>query len=150
MGDAATDSFRTFQCRTCLGEALICRKCDRGNCYCSPNCARKARILQLRSATRRYQTTGRGAENHRQRQRQYRKSTRDRENSPRVTHHSSLRAPATSHSPHDTQELSVKRCCVCGTISNGVTRLGRLRSIEGKRYGYKQRSRRRNNSPPPC
>jgi hypothetical protein len=64
----------------------LCRRCDRGQRYCSPRCREKALRLQRREANRRYQQSPEGREDHRDRQREYRKRQRAR-----VTDKSSLR-----------------------------------------------------------
>jgi hypothetical protein len=145
----AVDSFRSFRCGTCLQEALICSRCDRGNRYCSPACSKEARRKQCRAARHRYQSSQRGAEKHRQHQRAYEKRRLQKDSQKSLMDHSSLRAPTSSHSLDVTQEPT-KRCCMCSAISNGVTRIGWLRSVQGERNGYKQGPHRRNNSPPPC
>ena len=67
----------------------LCRRCDRGQQYCSPRCREKSRRLQRREANRRYeQSLGpEGRLDHRQRQREYRQRLKAR-----VTDQSSLRA----------------------------------------------------------
>jgi len=63
----------------------LCRRCDRGQQYCSPRCREKSRRLQRREANRRHQQTPWGREDHRDRQREYRERQRAR-----VTDQSSL------------------------------------------------------------
>ena len=63
----------------------LCRRCDRGQQYCSPRCREKSRRLQRREANRRHQRTPWGREDHRDRQREYRERRRAR-----VTDQSSL------------------------------------------------------------
>ena len=65
----------------------LCRRCDRGQRYCSPRCREKALRLQRREANRRHQQSPEGRLDHRDRQREYRKRQRAR-----VTDKSSLRA----------------------------------------------------------
>ena len=64
----------------------LCRRCDRGQRYCSPRCREKALRLQRREANRRHQQSPEGRADHRDRQREYRKRLRAR-----VTDKSSLR-----------------------------------------------------------
>ena len=54
----------------------LCRRCDRGQRYCSPRCREKALRLQRREANRRHQQSPEGREDHRDRQREYRKRQR--------------------------------------------------------------------------
>ena len=63
----------------------LCRRCDRGQQYCSPRCREKSRRLQRREANRRHQRTPWGRDDHRDRQREYRERQRAR-----VTDQSSL------------------------------------------------------------
>lgn len=150
MRDAASDSFRTFLCGHCLQEVSICRKCDRGHRYCCLTCRNDARREQCRAARRRYQSSEAGAEKHRQSQRKYAKEIGEKKSAERLTDHSSLIAPDPSESPRINKKPYVNHCCICGRKGNGITRLGFIRTIEGERCGYKQRSDRRNNSPVLC
>lgn len=79
----ATDAHRVYMCEWCGGETLICRRCDRGNSYCSTECSSSARRYCLRRIRSDHQRTIRGAEFHRARQRAYR-----RRQKARVTDHS--------------------------------------------------------------
>ena len=58
---------------------VICRKCDRGNVYCGPECSERARVQRRREAARRYQATARGRAKHRERQRRFRRRQRERQ-----------------------------------------------------------------------
>jgi hypothetical protein len=62
-------------CRTggCGQVFWICRHCDRGQHYCSMLCRQQARRQQRRLANRRYQQTPYGRDDHRDRQREYRR-----------------------------------------------------------------------------
>ncbi len=57
---ASVESQRLFRCDDCDRSASICRSCDRGQRYCSRDCARQARLKAHREANRRYQATARG------------------------------------------------------------------------------------------
>src|SRR6266446_10901678 len=59
----------------------ICRHCDRGQHYCSQLCRQQTRRQQHRLANRRHQQSPEGRQDHRDRQRAYRR----RHSSPRVT-----------------------------------------------------------------
>jgi hypothetical protein len=67
---AASDSYRLFSCALpeCHSQARLCRKCDRGNWYCSRDCSATARRRCLRRAGAKYQRTRRGREKHKVRQ----------------------------------------------------------------------------------
>lgn len=67
-----TTPFRLFLCLSCRVQVVICRRCDRGQSYCSANCALEARRCKQREARRRYQTSDRGRQMHVQRSRRYR------------------------------------------------------------------------------
>jgi len=66
------DSFRMFLCARCRSQALVCRRCDRGQIYCTPSCAHDARCDHQREARRRHQATPRGRAMHAERNRRYR------------------------------------------------------------------------------
>ena len=51
----------------------VCRRCDRGQRYCSERCRGKARREQRRAANRRHQRSEEGRLDHRDRQRAYRR-----------------------------------------------------------------------------
>jgi hypothetical protein len=60
-------------CLRCHVMFYICRRCDRGQRYCSPPCRVSALREQRRQANRRHQQTVAGRQDHRDRQRSYRK-----------------------------------------------------------------------------
>jgi hypothetical protein len=66
--------FRMRFCRAagCGSLFWVCRRCDRGQCYCSAACRQQARHKQRHAANGRYQKTERGRFSHRLRQRAYR------------------------------------------------------------------------------
>jgi hypothetical protein len=66
------ESARFFLCGLCRTQAFICRCCDRGQVYCSGDCAQEARRENQRRAGRRYQTSSRGRAAHALRARRYR------------------------------------------------------------------------------
>jgi hypothetical protein len=51
---------RMFLCARCRAQVFICRRCDRGQRYCTVQCARISRRENQREAGRRYQRTRRG------------------------------------------------------------------------------------------
>jgi len=65
-------SHRLFLCGCCLAQVQVCRSCDRGQRYCSPQCAAQARRQRQREAGQRYQRTERGRQRHAARQHAYR------------------------------------------------------------------------------
>lgn len=78
---------RLLMCARCRAQVFICRRCDRGNRYCTADCARAARRESLSAAGHRYQRSCRGRMAHAARARRYRARSKF------VTHHSSP-APA--------------------------------------------------------
>jgi hypothetical protein len=69
-------SCRMFLCARCRSQVLICRRCDRGQIYCTETCAQDARRDNQRQARRRYQATPRGRAMHAARNRCYRARSR--------------------------------------------------------------------------
>ena len=82
------DSFRFVVCdrADCRHVFFLCRRCDRGDRYCSRACAHRARHATLRAANRRYQQSRQGRRQHAARQARYRGGGAAREN---VTHQTS-------------------------------------------------------------
>ena len=62
---------RIFTCGACGTCTRICRRCDRGQRYCSPSCSRQARRHSVREAGRRYRRTFAGRLGNARRQRAY-------------------------------------------------------------------------------
>jgi hypothetical protein len=80
--------FRQLFCRAaaCGLMFFVCRRCYRGQTYCSDPCRHTTRRQQRRKANRRYQQDAEVRLDHRDRQREYRKRRCER----RVTDQSSL------------------------------------------------------------
>jgi hypothetical protein len=70
--------FRQLFCRAadCRVMFFICRPCYRGQAYCSLECRRKTRQQQRRKANRRYEQDPEVRQDHRDRQREYRRRRR--------------------------------------------------------------------------
>jgi hypothetical protein len=81
------ETLRRFLCAQCRVAVLLCTACDRGQRYCSVQCARSARRQSQRESDRRYQSSQRGHLNHAERSRRYRQRCRS------VTEHSSVVPP---------------------------------------------------------
>ena len=64
---------RLFLCARCRRQVIICRRCDRGQRYCSVSCGEISRKIQLKLAGARYQQSSEGRLDHADRQRAYRK-----------------------------------------------------------------------------
>jgi hypothetical protein len=71
--DTAEVLLRPRRCSRCQAIFYICCHCDRGQRYCSPFCRTAALREQRRQANRRHQQSPAGREDHRDRQRAYRK-----------------------------------------------------------------------------
>jgi len=65
-------SHRLYNCARCAALVRICRRCDRGNRYCTAGCAGLRRGESLRRAGRRYQRSRPGACRHAARQARWR------------------------------------------------------------------------------
>lgn len=65
-------SARLFLCARCAAQVVLCRRCDRGNRYCSRACGRQARVDSRRRSAQRYQRSPRGRRAHAQRTRRWR------------------------------------------------------------------------------
>lgn len=85
---ASEVAFRQLFCRAaaCGVMFFICRRCYRGQAYCSTQCRHKTRQQQRRKANRRYQQDPEVGQDHCDRQREYRKRLCES----RVTDQSSL------------------------------------------------------------
>jgi hypothetical protein len=86
---------RLYQCILCHKQVTICSKCDRGNIYCAPICAARARMKSLKLAGFRYQTTLNGKRHHAARQACYRMRLRKivtHRGSPLTPQHASIKS----------------------------------------------------------
>jgi hypothetical protein len=123
-----------FLCARCRAQVVICRKCDRGQIYCTRTCSKQARCASLRAAGRRYQASRRGRFTHAARARRYRVRQKI------VTHQGSaaslagdlLPAEAAPHavaveSGASRTDPSQLRCHVCNTRCAQAVRLGFVR-----------------------
>jgi hypothetical protein len=83
------DSFRFVVCdrADCRQVFFLCRRCDRGDRYCSRVCAHRARHATLRAAGRRYQQGRHGRAQHAARQARYRGRQAAREQVTQQTSH---------------------------------------------------------------
>lgn len=127
------DSFRMFLCARCRSQALVCRRCDRGQIYCTPSCAHDARCDHQREARRRHQATPRGRAMHAERNRRYRARasrvtdqgpTHEPETGPRR----GLQVSAAPSDPSSSGCSSAHRCChLCERPASSFVRLAALR-----------------------
>ncbi len=144
--DACRDkvSCRIFLCVCCRRQVLVCRRCDRGQIYCTGTCAQKARREKQRNARRRYQATPRGRAMHAERNRRYRVRAR------RVTDHGLVTEQETGllrrfEGSEALREPSAERispvhshCHYCGRSASSSLRLSALR--RKRRLGGKRQS----------
>jgi hypothetical protein len=89
----------------CRAMFFVCKSCDRGQRYCSPQCRQLGRLQQRREANSRYQRTERGRVAHLRRQRIY----RQKRFTPSVTDQGSLYVAQTSSRVHPIPS----RCAIC-------------------------------------
>ena len=77
-GDSAPAevSGRLLLCKLCRAMVLVGSCCDRGQVYCTGDCAKKARRRSMCEAGRRYQASKKGRLAHAERQRRYRERKR--------------------------------------------------------------------------
>jgi len=71
-GPCAEESGRLLACRGCGCEVIVCRRCDRGQVYCTGDCSARARRRTLCCAGRRWQQSRRGRRMHAARMVRYR------------------------------------------------------------------------------
>lgn len=127
------DDCRLFNCQQCGRQRRICRRCDRGQRYCSTSCRQQARRRCVAQANARYQHSARGARVHAARQARWRARQKEK-----VTHHR-LARPAMAEKVHAVEFLvcrdedradrthSRPRCDFCQRTLGVFTRLGALR-----------------------
>lgn len=126
---------RMFLCARCRAQVFICRRCDRGQRYCTVQCARISRRENQREAGRRYQRTRRGRFAHAARARRHRVRQQI------VTHQGSPARPANvvlQAPPNDvavapvnvaaqTATSGVLHCRRCGGLLSPFVRTGFVR-----------------------
>jgi hypothetical protein len=78
-------SSRLYQCCRCHAQVIVCRRCDRGQRYCTDGCSQAARKESIKRAGGKYQATRPGRINNAARQQRYRERQQQK-----VTHHRSL------------------------------------------------------------
>lgn len=142
---ASNSTARLFLCTHCRQQVIICRRCDRGQIYCGPNCALEVRRRNQREARRRYQATDRGRRMHADRSRTHRARGR------RVTDQgpTSSRQPETPRAaamaaqrPATIAAKQVIACCRCGNSVSDRVRLSPIRRPRRSPIGQPTRRRR--------
>ena len=124
----AIESQRLFYCSRCRCLVSVCLSCDRGQRYCSAQCAESSRREKLREAAARYRKTQKGKESARARQQRF----RDRRSS--VTHQGpefaqiggdgepKRQLPAAPVGIEGKAPIAYNQCRVCSSIGNGFFR----------------------------
>jgi hypothetical protein len=109
--DESVEELRPRHCVNpdCNAVFSVCRRCDRGQRYCSDSCRKRMRRQQVLAAGRRYQASPAGKEAHRHRQCAY----RQRQSEAPVTHQGP--APITISRPVSGRSLT--QCAVCARSS---------------------------------
>jgi len=120
---------RRFLCACCRTAVILCSHCDRGNRYCSTECATGVRTRCVQAAGERYQTSLRGRHAHAARQRRYREREANK-----VTHQGSpsVALPALLHPDATPQQSDAPpepgRCHFCHCNCGLFVRIGFLRA----------------------
>ena len=65
-------SARFFLCALCRKQVVVCRRCDRGQIYCTETCSRQRRSERQHEAKTRYAKSRAGRHNNAERQRRFR------------------------------------------------------------------------------
>lgn len=146
------DSFRMFLCARCRSQVLVCRRCDRGQIYCTPSCADDARRDHQREARRRHQATPRGRAMHAERNRRYRAraspvTDQGPVHEPETGPWRGLQGSAAPRDPSSSRSPSApRRCHLCGRPAASFIRLSALRPMRLR--GKKRRIMRGGPCPP--
>lgn len=100
-------SARFYLCARCRSQAFICRRCDRGQIYCTDHCATASRSQSQREACQRYNKTRRARTLNAERQRRYR-LRQSTQTSERVTDQGSRIGPAPALSSASTEQRAAQ------------------------------------------
>ena len=124
---------RLFCCISCHTQTVICSYCDRGQLYCSKQCANTARRASCRAAENRYQKNLRGKLKHALRQRRYRARLKKKvtdQGSRSLASNVLLDPVKTKAAEHSYCSL---KCCFCKRSVSAWVRQGFLRHCVSKR-----------------
>jgi len=143
-----SETARFFLCARCRTQALICRCCDRGQIYCSGDCAREARREFQRQAAQRYQASPRGRAAHALRARRFRARQRSVTHQGPATpqHDPTPVKPATQSEPSSARGVPMRpgfTCSRCRRRCSRFVRQGFLRPHRAYRVGARYPVRRR-------
>jgi len=81
-------SARIYHCHLCHSQVIICRRCDRGQRYCTKRCSQQAREVTRKRAIKKYQSSRQGRFKNAARQSRFRQRKKQK-----VTHHCSIQIP---------------------------------------------------------
>jgi hypothetical protein len=130
---ASNSSARLFLCNRCRLQVIICRRCDRGQVYCGPDCALGVRLRNQRDARRRYQATDRGRRMHADRSRRYRaRGSRVTDQGPTLSPQPET-APAAAVAAQPSVMIAARRVTACDRCGNPVSDRVRLSPIRRPR-----------------
>ena len=126
-------SARFFLCALCRKQVLVCRRCDRGQLYCSSVCSEQRRAQRQREARARYASTRAGRRNNAERQRRYRACLREQcpPDSEKVTDQGSVPSgptdkvvvdPSGASPAHNRYQPTNMRCHYCGQCCDPLLR----------------------------
>lgn len=126
---------RMFLCARCRAQVFICRRCDRGQRYCTAQCARISRRENQREASRRYQLSRRGRFAHAARARRHRARHKivTHQGSPGGSANGVLQAPpndvaaAPANVVAQTATSGALHCSRCGGLLTPFVRTGFVR-----------------------
>jgi hypothetical protein len=125
------DDTRVFRCARCHEMVRICRRCDRGNRYCSRECSRLGRQGSLREARRRYARSHRGRARHAARQVRYR--ARRSNADPTSTPYRGFTSRSATWAVQKVPALTSSVCLSCGRLCSDFVRLDFLTMIRHRR-----------------
>ena len=125
-----SDDCRGFICQWCQEATTICRKCDRGNQYCSDECTTTGRRASKLHATLKYQETRDGRLHHAARQHRYRERQRQKvtRQGSRPQSRPGRRKNVSREALAAAMEAALRQvdatCCHCGGIFHDGVRRG--------------------------
>lgn len=128
---------RLYHCCRCNAQVIICRRCDRGQRYCTNGCSQNARAASLKRAGKKYQESRPGRVNNAARQQRFRQCQKEK-----VTHHRSLqillrdvlqnKADGTKKTTIPIQARTTLHCHHCGAVCEPFLRSDFLHSSRSK------------------
>ncbi len=112
---------RLYHCHRCHAQVIICSSCDRGQRYCSRECAVSARLESRRRAGKKYQSTHSGRFHNADRQQRFQERQKQKvthQGSLQVTAHDVLKRKHTGLEKTETIEFmgGDLRCHHCGAV----------------------------------